>query len=90
MPVCSKCAELDLTVEIRSLGELRKALRGIQDNLADGTLEEVIGPTPPADTTRFPDFVSTGYACRGCSRVFRLDVETYHGRGGTWGPVRYD
>lgn len=89
--VCAACEELNLRYAIRTPGELDKALRVIDGNLADGTLE----PAPRAGDEPFglrpgaplPVVIDQTYQCRTCRRRFRLIVETYHGSGGAWSPV---
>ena len=93
---CEKCLELCDTVQIRSPIELRKALDVIDGNLKDGTIEEVKLPNSifkfnvsfkkMIETNQWPDSISYRFKCSACKQIFLFDVETYHGRGGTWRP----
>ena len=95
---CNRCSDLCVAVAIRSPGELRKAIAVANDNLRDGTLEEIsvenltIGPQPTfsrvAAGAQFGDLLAYRFRCTECSEVFSLTAETYHGSGGAWRPER--
>jgi hypothetical protein len=93
---CERCDELHQLIEIRSPGELAKAIRVIQANIEDGTLEQTQRADVGASTTPFRSVPDSGpwddillyeFACRSCSSRFRLSADTYHGRGGEWRSV---
>jgi len=93
---CSRCKELHLRFEIRSPGELAKAIRIIQANLQDGSLEQVPGegvgvPAEPflslSESGPWDDVLLYEFSCRSCGSRFRLSADTYHGRGGDWLPM---
>lgn len=88
--MCSSCLELAARVDIRTPGELQRALRVVRANLDDGTLVEVEGS---GREVRFadiplggpwPDFLKCDFQCRKCGAAFSLAVETHHGAGGRW------
>jgi hypothetical protein len=82
---------------IRTPGELGSAIRVVQANLEDGTLEEVPREDPflpdmePFVTLRdkgpWADILSYGFRCRDCGALFQFSAEIYHGRGGRWAPA---
>ena len=92
----ARCHELSLQVEIRSPGELVKAIRVIRGNLDDGTLAQVaraglgwsMAPFQSvSENGPWEDVLLYEFACRSCAAKFQLSVETYHGRGGYWRPT---
>jgi hypothetical protein len=92
---CGRCSELDVVSEIRTPGDLGKAIRIVQANLRDGTLEELprdpLSPEPfltLKDDGPWNDIVSYRFRCTACGARFRLSAETYHGSGGEWTPER--
>ena len=93
---CPRCKELHLRFEIRSPGELAQAVRIVQANLKDETLEQVPREGLGVSTKPFPSLSETGpwddvllyeFSCRSCGARFRLSADTYHGQGGDWMPV---
>ncbi len=87
---CSRCAELAVTYEIRTRGELAKAIRVVRANLDDETLAEVGGGTPLAllnEDGPWDDVIDCRFSCRTCGARFVLTAETYHGSGGRWSPA---
>lgn len=90
---CNRCQELMAPFLIRTPGELGKAVRAVQANLTDGTLEQVaageLSPRPFCDIREngpWDDVLSYRFRCRECSQSFSLTAETYHGGGGEWAP----
>lgn len=92
---CVRCQELHVRFEVRTQGELAKAIRVIHANLDDGTLEQTRRDGIGASTTPFrmvsdsgpwPDVLLCTFACRLCGATFRLSVDAYHGSGGEWIP----
>jgi hypothetical protein len=94
--VCDKCADLRRLFEIRTPGELTKAIRVVRDNIADGTLRDITQPahSPSGkfaelpDVAPWPDYVEHYFRCVSCGHGFRLSADTYHGAGGEWGPYQ--
>ena len=85
---CVRCSDLRGEFELRTPAELAKALRIAKTNMTDGTLVggvgsglrlEEVSPEGP-----WPDFIDLRFMCSGCGRLFSLEAETYHGRGGRW------
>jgi hypothetical protein len=95
---CSRCSDLHTTVQIKTPGELSKALKVIQDNLGDGTLVEaaywpageVRGDFPTFRSIPiegpWPDYLDYYFECAACGQLYRLVAEVYHGTGGAWSP----
>jgi hypothetical protein len=92
---CSRCNELHLKFEIRSLLELAKAIRIVQANLKDGTIEQMplggIGAsTQPfaslSEEGPWEDLLVYAFSCRSCRSRFHLSVDVYHGNLGAWTP----
>lgn len=89
---CDKCEDLRIRYDIRTPGELTKAIRVVRDNLADGTLTDITQPahSPSGyfrdlpDAGPWPDYVEHYFRCSFCGYGFRLAVDTYHGAGGKW------
>ncbi len=86
--------------EIRTPGELKKAIRIIAANLDDGTirLSEYWpkGILKCCDSGSFSelanghdwgDIIEYYFECPQCRSLFHLEAETYHGRGGRWSPA---
>ena len=93
---CERCEELHQRCEIRTPGELAKAIRIIQASLDGGTLEQAQRAGLGASTVPFASIGEGGpwddvllyeFFCRSCGARFRLSAETYHGRGGEWQPL---
>jgi hypothetical protein len=89
---CPQCEDLMVPFEIRTPGELGKAVRVVQANLADGTLDQPASSSSTRPFLEVPeggpwdDLLSYHFECRGCRQRFELSVETYHGAGGRWTP----
>ena len=90
---CKYCEDLHQRFAIRTPGQLANAVRVIQANLEDGTLEQTPAASLGASTAPFASISQTGpwddvllyeFACRSCGARFRLAAETYHGQGGEW------
>jgi hypothetical protein len=89
---CDRCADLRVRYDIRTPGELMKAIRVARANLSDGTLRDItqtahspsgdFGDLPEAGP--WPDYVEHYFRCHSCGHGFRLAVDTYHGSGGKW------
>lgn len=100
MKNCTQCIALQVTKEFRSPGEVRNALKVIQASLAEGTIVESqswpegqVKSSNPAFaelsmTGRWDDILEYYFECSACHAVFRFFVETYHGQGGDWQPVK--
>jgi len=93
---CQRCEELHQKFAIRSPGELSRAIRVVQANLADRTLEQAPRPALGASSTPFLTVSESGpwddvllyeFTCRSCGARFQLSAETHHGLGGEWQPV---
>jgi hypothetical protein len=74
---------------MRTPGELAKAIRVVQANVADGTLRPIEQPgTPPLASVPpdgpWADVISYRFHCVQCGAQFELSAETYHGSGGSW------
>lgn len=93
---CNNCADLQRYIEIRTPGELTKAVRVARDNLSDGTLQDITQPShSPSgtfselpDVAPWPDYVEHYFRCATCGDGFRLSADTYHGAGGAWEPYK--
>jgi hypothetical protein len=89
---CEKCRELCRVFEIRSPGDLAKAIRVAKDNIEDGTIvesrdrPEVESVLSVPDDGPWGDYLEFYFECSQCRQVFRLAAETYHGAGGQWKP----
>jgi hypothetical protein len=93
---CERCEELHQRLVIGSLGELAQAIRIVQANLDDGTLEQALRVGLGASTAPFGSISESGpwndvllyeFVCRWCDARFQLSAETYHGRDGVWQPL---
>jgi hypothetical protein len=92
---CEKCADLCVGYAICHPRELRKAIEIAAENIADGTLVELIPDHPCVAITfselskgvRWDDYVEYHFRCLHCSKSFWLHAETYHGSGGYWEPT---
>jgi hypothetical protein len=84
---------------IRTPDDLQHVLGLIQSKLTTGDLAEdtilkqAVGSfsqvpfsTLIADGP-WPDVLQYFFHCTACGQSFRLEVETYHGAGGTWSPL---
>ena len=90
--VCQACMDLRVTYEIKTPGQLTKAIRVVRANLAEGTLMDITqsAHTPSCKFAElgergpWPDYLEHYFRCKTCDHHFRLAVETYHGVGGEW------
>ena len=82
-------------IEINSPGDFVAVLRAIRRCLEDGTLRQVTLPTSLIAQLNFaeipisgpwPDYVE-GHFKTAKGATFVLQVESYHGTGGSWTPV---
>ena len=78
-----------MVFDIRTPGELAKAIRIVRASIDDGTLTEVDRPDgEPFSTLKeegpWADVIDCRFSCRHCGALFGLSVETYHGSGGRW------
>jgi hypothetical protein len=95
---CPSCHDLNMKLNIGSPSGLQKAIRIVQANLADGTLEPIHGGVfhskqpfmQIAEAGPWDDHMFYEFRCRSCFAGFSLSVETYHGVGGLWGPCGSD
>lgn len=92
---CERCAHLCQQFAIRAPSDLEHALRVVRDNLADGTIREMI-PDPARASPSFASIAPQGpwddvldftFRCPGCGQRFSLTAETFHGSGGEWRPL---
>ena len=96
---CPRCAHLDNRVPIEYEAALREMVGAIKEELEEGTLAETScwpegeaeidqGPFITLRAERpWPDVMIYCFRCTSCDSLYRLSVDTYHGRGGTWTPV---
>jgi len=95
--MCPSCKELHVEFVIKGPGELAKAIRIAQANVADGTLEtieppnaSVLGSSASIDRIKsdgpWNDVVFYLFRCVKYGARFKLSAETYHGSGGSWSP----
>src|SRR3569832_2008034 len=93
---CQRCEELHQKFAIRSPGELSRAIRVVQANLADRTLEQAPRPALGASSTPFLTVSESGpwddvllyeFTCRSCGACFLLSAVWFLGLGGVWLPV---
>jgi len=91
--MCEHCSDLQISFDIRSPGDLKKAIKVIKANLEDGTLEEILNGSTigseellseTSNEPSWPDYFEIHFQCRHCGTRFRLEAETYHGSGGSW------
>ena len=95
MVPCASCDALDIELVIRSPGELAKAIRVVQGNLSDGTLEEIEGLgssnapflSDVSEHGPWPDHMEYHFKCVWCGSRYKLTAETFHGAGGSWSPT---
>jgi hypothetical protein len=90
---CARCEYLDENVQLRTRGELFRAIGVIRQAMSDGDIEEIdAGPMKGGEA--FKDIREDGpledtllyrFRCPGCGQNFVLAAETYHGSGGSWG-----
>ena len=91
--MCNSCKDLNIEFRIKLPSDLRKAVAVARDNLADGTISDVIigGDCKPFDelvsSGQWDDVLLYHLKCNTCGQVFELSAETYHGAGGWWKPV---
>ena len=89
---CANCDSLPRRREIRVPNDLREMIRVASEAIAAGHLRELPERADP-DSGPFAnvaaggpwgDFVGYAFKCTGCGNSFRIQAETYHGRGGFW------
>lgn len=94
---CNHCKEINRIFRIETPGDLKKAIKVIADNLADGTIVEDspdIGKSSLASFAdlakgeHWDDIVEYYFKCPKCEQKFSLCAETYHGGGGSWSPYQ--
>lgn len=92
---CERCQHLGNNYQIGSPDDLRHAIAIASINLTNGTLQLVELPNRYSSSTPFAevaagaawdDIVGYYFQCTTCQQCFLLGAETYHGRGGSWGP----
>ena len=80
-------------MQFKSLSAL---LRELSSAVAAGTLEQLRADESPLeladlsgipDDGPWPDYLELHFRDQGSGRRYRLEVETYHGSGGSWGPA---
>jgi hypothetical protein len=96
MKGCPHCKEVNQKVRIETPSDLRHAIKVIAGNLADETIVEdpINSQTQMISVTfsalaagaAWDDFVEYYFLCPICKKRYCLTAETYHGRGGHWGP----
>ena len=92
---CQHCNKLSNTVEIRGPRLRRELISMAASGMANGVLVNVSQRYPHASQPfqdvaaggPWDDHVNYHFECRYCGTVFRLEAETYHGSGGTWGAL---
>jgi hypothetical protein len=91
---CAHCVELREPRAIGSPGMLWQLVERLGAMVAAGELAEAANPgggTGFAELVKgaaWPaDFLEYDFRCAHCGGGFRLEVETYHGSGGTWKPL---
>jgi hypothetical protein len=91
---CERCIDLCIRYAIRHPRELDHAIQIAAQNIADGTISEVVSD-PRWNSCSFEklstggrsgDFVEHHFRCLRCGELFWLHAETYHGSGGYWEP----
>ena len=94
---CEKCTDLMQAIVVERPSDLEMVLRVVQANLGDGTIvpEPLPGSVLPAVAIEklnaagpWPDAIESAFRCTQCGQRFRLGVETYHGAGGSWQPLK--
>jgi hypothetical protein len=87
---CPSCIQVTGHLDIRGPGELRKVKSYIERLITDGVLVEskISEFSEPFSTLprdgMMPDYISNSFSCLGCGQTFKLEVETYHGAGGSF------
>ncbi|HEU4577892.1 MAG TPA: hypothetical protein VFS67_06540 [Polyangiaceae bacterium] len=85
----------NIEARISSPGELAAVLRQAKQCVARGILRQVKPVNAPfalddlasiPDDGPWPDYVEAYFVDRN-GKQYKLTVETYHGAGGSWGPV---
>lgn len=75
-------------MDILTPNDYYEVLEMVHCHLLDGTLILITGTSSLEDIQPgkpWPaDYIEHVFGCSGCTRRFRLAVETYHGAGGTW------
>jgi hypothetical protein len=91
--MCPSCKDLNVEYKVKLPSDLRKAIAVARDNLADGMISDVTtghGRLFDELTTsgKWDDVLLYHFQCNTCGQKFELSVETYHGSGGWWKPVK--
>jgi hypothetical protein len=89
---CATCALLRKEFRIPNAHVMAKTIRLIKASVLDQTIVEVdsncrFAPDTFAsfcDDKTWPDYINNLFQCTACGLQFRLEVETYHGSGGSW------
>jgi hypothetical protein len=92
---CSNCESVVAPINVSSPAQLKRLAERVRTLILNGTLtpdnleaDMDLGSQPPflsLDLSEtFPDFIQYAFRCKACSERFKLTVETYHGRGGSW------
>jgi len=99
---CKHCGDVCQVYKIVSPSDLKKAIRVVQDNIADGiVIESDFWPQQNLKISHEPfsgiqvngpydDFLIYYFECPECKQLFQLSAETYHGSGGLWKPIDRD
>jgi hypothetical protein len=99
---CEHCEEVCQKYKINLPSDLKKAIRVIHGNIADGTIiESDFWPDQYLKTSNEPfskirvegpwdDVLIYYFECTKCKQLFQLSAETYHGSGGSWQPINKD
>ena len=99
---CKHCKEICQVYKISQPSNLKKAIRVIRDNIGDGTIigsdfwpdQYLKTSTEPfsqiQDEGPLDDVLIYYFECTKCKQLFKLCAETYHGNGGSWGPINKD
>ena len=95
MAECDKCCHLKTWFRIREPWDFDKVIQVIRENLKNGTLKhsdywpegKVLMEMPPFEKEDWSDSVLYYFECSTCNQLFKLWVEMYHGRGGSWQPI---
>jgi hypothetical protein len=93
--VCEACDTFDVEVPIHGPQQLRGVVEKIRAAVEAGILRcnefessrALIGQPAFSDLElgrAIPDVICYYFECASCDAVFGLQVETFHGQGGTW------
>ena len=101
MDACSSCQDLKMVIRIGNPHDLQRILGLLHGKLAAGDFAEDV--TQSQDVPSFlqnpfstlpingpwPDVLQYYFHCTACGQLFRFEVETYHGAGGTGSPLNW-